>query len=369
MDRKTEYSRKRDRVLKFLAAGKYTAAVLTSRAGFSWYTAGASSYVNAGAEGGTVSIVVTPGGDVAVTNNIEAPRQSAEEIGELGMELVTVPWHDGAAFAAAVRKAAGARPVADMPCGIQAADGAGALAALRFGLLPAEIERYRRLGNAVSQALGATCRIMRPGHSEHMVAGDLAGCLRALGILPWVVLVAADERIELFRHPLPTSRKIKSRCMVVVCAELNGLIVSATRLVNFLPLSADLAARHRACVEVDARMIHATRPGARLAEVLAVAQKAYAAAGFEGEWQHHHQGGPTGYGPRDLIATPGCGAEVLPDQAFAWNPSIRGTKSEDTILVGPEANEILSPATHWPMIEVEIDGRTYARPDILVREA
>ncbi|MDT8304742.1 MAG: hypothetical protein RRC07_02300 [Anaerolineae bacterium] len=34
-------------------------------------------------------------------------------------------------------------------------------------------------------------------------------------------------------------------------------------------------------------------------------------------------------------------------QVFAWNPSIAGTKSEDTILAGESGNEILTAMDGW----------------------
>jgi len=87
--------------------------------------------------------------------------------------------------------------------------------------------------------------------------------------------------------------------------------------------------------------------------------------GFADEWKLHHQGGPCGYGPRDFVAVPGHPAQVLCDQAFAWNPSITGTKSEDTILVGPDRNEILSATGNWPTTHYEAGGQTWLRCDIL----
>jgi hypothetical protein len=56
---------------------------------------------------------------------------------------------------------------------------------------------------------------------------------------------------------------------------------------------------------------------------------------------------------------------VEPGQAFAWNPSITGVKSEDTILVGKEKNEVITATGDWPTIPVEIDARVIHRPVIL----
>jgi hypothetical protein len=45
------------------------------------------------------------------------------------------------------------------------------------------------------------------------------------------------------------------------------------------------------------------------------------------------------------------------NQLVGWNPSIAGTKSEDTIL---STGEVLTAARNWPMVG--------SRPDILCRE-
>jgi len=79
----------------------------------------------------------------------------------------------------------------------------------------------------------------------------------------------------------------------------------------------------------------------------------------------HHQGGPAGYEPREFLAGPASVEMVKAGQAYAWNPSITGCKSEDTILVGEVSNEIITEIPAWPMIKVEIEGKTYARPAVL----
>ncbi len=58
-------------------------------------------------------------------------------------------------------------------------------------------------------------------------------------------------------------------------------------------------------------------------------------------------------------------AEVEIGQVYAWNPSITGTKSEDTILVGEDENEILTEIKGWPTYSVEVNRRIYQRPAIL----
>ena len=60
------------------------------------------------------------------------------------------------------------------------------------------------------------------------------------------------------------------------------------------------------------------------------AAKAYAEKGFADEIDLHHQGGAAGYRTREWVAHPNANDVVRNDQAFAWNPSITGTKVEET---------------------------------------
>jgi antitoxin VapB len=127
----------------------------------------------------------------------------------------------------------------------------------------------------------------------------------------------------------------------------------------------DLKRKAEAVAYIDAAMIAATRPGKTVAEVFQAAKDAYAKVGFADEWHLHHQGGPAGYDPREFVATAAADIPVGMGQAYAWNPSITGCKSEDTILVGETGNEIMSEIDGWPTMDVEVDGETIKRPAIL----
>ena len=108
-----------------------------------------------------------------------------------------------------------------------------------------------------------------------------------------------------------------------------------------------------------------TTPGRRVSDIFQDAVAAYAEAGYSGEWQKHNQGGGAGYLSRDYDATPTCAEVVVADQAFAWNPSIAGIKSEDTMIVHDSGCEFITVTGEWPSQPVEYGGRTWERPAIL----
>lgn len=366
MTRADEVQVKLERVRALMVEEELGAVVLGTQAGFAWITAGGDSHVATGAELGVASVLVTEDSQYVVTENIEADRIATEEVAELGFEVVSDEWHKGN-LSEVISNLAPGDVAADGRWLTGAIDLGDALMQLTWELLPPEIERYRTLGREVSDALGATAREIEPGWTEHEIAGSLCHKLVSLGIHTPVILIAVDERIRRFRHPIPTAQRLQQYAMLVASVKRGGLVNSSTRLVHFGPLPDDLRRRHEACVQVDACFNMETRPGVSAGAVFSKAVQTYAAQGFPEEWRLHHQGGATGYQGRAYRANASTPHKVLLNQAFAWNPSITGTKSEDTILVTESGPEVLSPARDWPMLTVEHQGQKIARPDILVR--
>jgi hypothetical protein len=52
-------------------------------------------------------------------------------------------------------------------------------------------------------------------------------------------------------------------------------------------------------------------------------------------------------------------------QAFAWNPSITGSKVEETCIAFEDRIEIITTSPGWPAIPIELEGRAYALPGVL----
>jgi Xaa-Pro aminopeptidase len=133
--------------------------------------------------------------------------------------------------------------------------------------------------------------------------------------------------------------------MLVASAERGGLYANLTSIVELDEPDPELARRVRACDEILARMRdEATRPGRTLADAFDDCRRLYAEAGFPGEWRRHHQGGLTGYGSRELIATPTSLEPIETGQAFAWNPSITGAKAEETFVLTEDGPEVVAGA-------------------------
>jgi Xaa-Pro aminopeptidase len=360
-----ELQAKLGRVRAMMRDGGFEAALIGRQANFSWLSCGGEAHVPLTTERSFGQLLVTPDRVHLLANAIEMPRLQAEVVKSLGFEPLEFAWHDGSAPALLKSVVNLKTTVADIgEHGLKPRP--ELFSPLRYSLEPAEVRRHRALGADASAALGAACGLAQPGMSEFELAALVASQALERGMTPVVLLVAVDERIRQFRHPLPTSKVLKRHAMLVLCARRHGLIASLTRLCHFGKPSADLLKRHRAVCEVDATFISSTRVGTPAREIFRRGVAEYAAQGFKDEWTLHHQGGACGYETRDYLGSPGAVGVAQARQPFAWNPSIAGTKSEDTILATERGPEILTEAMNWPMVEVGRNGEVLRRPDILV---
>jgi Xaa-Pro aminopeptidase len=360
-----ELAEKERRLRTYMVEHGLAAILLTTHANFAWATGGGANFVATNTETGVASLLFTLTEKFLICDDVERERIAAEEVEGQGFQIVSYPWHEPD-LAGAVRQLASGRIGADT-----VVPGTEPLtpefATLRYALTPAEVARYRELGLQMGLAMTRACHEVRPGLAEHQIAAMLAGDLRAFGIVPTVLLVAADERAYRYRHPIPTGRKLERLAMLVAGGRREGLIATMTRLVHFGALPAELRRKHDAVVRVDTALITATQPGARVAAIFQAGLDAYAQTGFPDEWHLHHQGGATGYAGRDYRATAHTTAIVQPSQAFAWNPTISGTKSEDTLLATDAGPQILTVTRDLPKVDVNWEGGSLERPDILIR--
>ena len=327
-----EIEEKERRVRTFLEQRGLTGLLLKRQANFSWMTAGGLNLVGITTEVGAASLLITPDAKFVISNNIEAPRMIEEEgLEKQGFTVKPFPWHEDQEVSV-VRELVGKGPFGSDLAFPNATVLVEEIARLRYALTPEEYERYRWLGDKVSLALERTLMETRKGERESAVVGRLCNELWQDRIDPITLMSAADDRIFRFRHPIPTEKKIDNYLMVSVNAWKWGLIVSLTRFVHFGKLPEELAEKYRANVYIDCVFMAATRPGVAARDVLKTGIQAYEKKGYGEEWKLHHQGGSIGYTGRDYRTSFNTPDIVQENQAFTWNPSLTGTKSEDTIV-------------------------------------
>jgi Xaa-Pro aminopeptidase len=369
---KEEIEEKLERLVRLIAGEGLAGVLINSQPNFAWLTAGGTNGIDHSREPGAGTLLVRRDGRrFVLASRIEMARLTSEQLRGQEYEPVDYPWEDEKANPSLVADLARSLVTDQLPLGSDLALGSmvrvfdTAIARLRYKLTAAEVDRFKALGRDAGEAIGKMARSLTPGLTEREVARQATSALANIGADSVVTLVAADDRLRKFRHPTPTGLHWEKTLMVVVCARRGGLIASVTRIVCAGSVPDSLKQLTRATAGVKAKLLEATKPGATGADLYKVAARAYSDAGFPGEEHLHHQGGAAGYRTRDWVAHPACIELVQAPQAFAWNPSITGTKVEETCIAFPDGIEIITTTPDWPSIPVAVNGRAYQLPGVL----
>lgn len=298
-----------------------------------------------------------PVGEVRiVTNAIEAPRLRDTEFAGRKVDFDVVDWTEDRA----TLLPSGSGVLTDQPDG-SSINAQAPLAAIRRVLTAGQQQLLADLGADLARILGGVVAAIRPGDTEQHVAGVLTAALLDEGIETVAIFVGSDERIGAHRHPLATARQIQERVMVACCGRRSGMVGTVTRMASFVALGNE-ASKYSSLLQVEKEFLDLSKPGAVLGEVFARGASSYGRNGFDqDEWRRHHQGGLTGFNPRELIANPTTSLTLSAGMALGWNPSGAGFKVEDTVLVTEDGPRILTTDPAWPTSNV--GGRQ--RPDVL----
>lgn len=354
---------KMQEVRKLMKDESIDCLLVTQTHNFAWLTGG-RSFVASNTDTGVSSLFIDQERAEILTTTIEEPRMKFEEC--QGFEVTSADWRElPGSMEANLATLANGRTVEKDTGKI-----AGQLEDLQVKLTVDDVSQFKTLGNDCGHAIEQVARKLVAGVTEYAVAGEISKALLTKGIDPVAIFVAFDKRILSYRHPIPTDNRLEQTALLVLCGRARcGLIASVSRVVNLGKVSTELRTKHDACARVDAEAIMNTIPGKTAEEMYDVIAKAYEAVGFGGEIAKHHQGGITGYKGRYWKAQPGSKKTIGVGVCYAWNPSIAGTKSEDTIYLPNHGGipEVITASPTWPMINVTTkSGWTIKRPDILV---
>ncbi|CAN2222204.1 PepP Xaa-Pro aminopeptidase [Candidatus Nanopelagicaceae bacterium] len=333
------------------------AFVLRRNPNLAWAIAG-RAHVPTTIDSACFDLIITKDSAVAITNVVEAPRLIAEEF-PAEVSVQTVPWSQGRDPLLPT----GAKVGSDQPGGDRVDLGVE-IEIIRGSLIADDVERFKKICLEAASALGSAMKEVKSSDREIDVAALITSSLWRSNLEIAFLGVAGQERVTKFRHPLPTSSPIGDRVSASICAKQKGLIASITRIVSFGQLSQEEINGYESIFIVEAAMFDATVVGKPFSDPINAAIATYPLNGFdEDEWQNHHQGGPTGFLPRDWPANQGTTRLIAQNQPIAWNPTGKGWKAEDTILATKSGVEVLTNDPNWPAFEV--NGRT--RPLILQR--
>jgi len=304
-----------------------------------------------------LDVVVTSDSVRAITNVIEAPRLVAEELPE-SIEVTAIPWWEGRDS----RFPSGDGIGSDLP-GSGHLDLGAEIEIARSSLTTFDSQRLESISSDSAKALGHALKKAKSSDREIDIAALISEALWSLDLEIAFLGIAGEHRAPLYRHPLPTPEVVGSRIVASICAKRKGLIASVTRIVSFEPWTSSADSGYSRLLEVEREMLDASVVGKPFSDPIKAAVAGYPMHGFASdEWHKHHQGGPTGYLPRDWPANLSTTRLIADQQPIAWNPTANGWKIEDTWLTDPVTPLLLSADEDWPTRLV--GGRI--RPEVLV---
>lgn len=346
------FHEKTARIRELIAEHNLDAIVLRRNPNLAWFIGG-RVHVPSTLDLACLDMVILPNKVLAITNKIEAPRLIAEELPS-EVEVIAIDWWEGRDGKLPI----GTKVGSDQP-GSERIDLGVEIENLRQSLVAEDIARYKKVCSDSAVALGNALKEVTSADREIDVTARIANSLWKQNLELVFIGVAGEQRALQFRHPLPTESPVGNRVVASICARRKGLISSVTRIISFTGDSED---GFENIYKVEAAMFDATKAGSKFCEPVQAAIAAYTKYGFqENEWQKHHQGGPTGFAPRDWPAKPDSHQVIKEFQPIAWNPTGNGWKAEDTVLTTKDGVEILSIDPNWPTIK--ISGRE--RPSLL----
>lgn len=331
------------------------ALIIRRNPNLAWITSG-RAHVPTTIDAACFDLAITENSVYAITNAIEAPRLAAEEFPQ-GLEIKVVQWWEGRAHGLPEGISIGS----DQP-GAGLVDLGTEIEILRASLDTYDQERISSISARAAKALSEAMREVKSDDREIDVAARITSALWQSNLEIAFLGVAGQSRVHRFRHPLPTEALIGNRASASICAKEKGLISSVTRIVTFGEVSPTEELEYSSILEVEADLLDATVIGSPFSTVIDVASNSYAKNGFDrDEWHRHHQGGPSGFLPRDWPATQSSARLIQENQVIAWNPTGKGWKVEETLLTRSSGNLILRGEDGWPTRTVR--GRI--RPDLL----
>jgi len=357
-----------EKLRKILVNTEKEGLLLSREENIAYLTFGARNRITLNTTEGVASILITPEDVFLITNNIEMNRLFAEEIpGELHdlFKPVTFKWwqteYDSLTDLVRMKNLisdTGRYMTKNISTDINTH---------RYVLSEYEFSTLRSVGQLIDEVF---YRLM-PKLTSQMTEWDVQGIFFReffrLGYDPILILVFGEQSARLYRHNLPRNAKLGSHCFVSFCVRHKGLVLSSTRSVLFSE-SQTIREQHEKNCRIDAQLLSFSRPGRKMDELFTQLEQAYATEGFADEWMLHHQGGLAGYKSRELVCTPTTRYTLMEGNCVAWNPTITGTKSEDTAILLNGQTEIVSfpPDSQWPALEFELSGEKIRRPDLIL---
>lgn len=358
-----EIDQRQAKVAELLLATGCSALLLQKPANIAWFTCGLDTS-RAGTGDSTAALLITRDARVVLTSNVDSPQLFDHQLPALGFQLKERRWTESRQ--SLIEDVCRGRSVAsDLP-GPRLQEVGHRLAELRLPLSAGERASLRSLGRDLAHAVEATCRHLAPGRAEAEIAGELSHRLIKRRIVPERLQVAADGRLQHYRHWTYSDQPVKDFCVLSAIGRRDGLCAGACRVVCFGEPPEALWQAYARVALVHATAMFFSQAGWPLHEVWSRIQRIYEKFGSAEEWNLSEQGEIVGYTPSEIPILPRSEFPLDAGMAVHWHPTIGPAAVGDTVLVAADRTERLTAAGEpWPLLAIEVKGVPVSVPDIL----
>ncbi len=216
-----------------------------------------------------------------------------------------------------------------------------------------EVEAVRKAGQVTAGALAEIMGSIRPGVSERDLAAELEYRMRRLGAegAAFETIVASGARGAL-PHARPAAKMLNAGELVIfdLGAILSGYAADMTRTIYIGTPGRRVRALYAAVLEAQQAAIANLRAGVRLSRVDSAARSALARHGLEKFFTHStghgvgieiHEKPRLGKGEKKRLVA----GSVVTAEPGIYMEGFGGIRIEDTVLIGQDGPEILTPAS------------------------
>ena len=362
-DRTADVESKHRLVTGFLREHRYDALLLLKPGNFAWFTSGADNTRGGGPET-TAALFITDNARVVVTNSIDSVELFEEHLTGLGFQLKQRAWHESQQLL--IEDLCRGRTVACDSLFPGTQNHSPILSGMRLPLTDLEIARMRELGRRVVHSVEATCRNCRPLKTEAELAGELAHRLIKRRVTPVRIQVAGDGRADRFRHWGYDNEPVHQFATISAVGRWHGLHVGCTRTFCFSEPPEPLRKSHHLAALMLATGVIFSQHEWELCDVWKRVKRIYEKFGVADEWQMNRQAEVIGYELTEQPLVPKSEFQLAEGMPMFWHPCVGSALTGETILVGKNGFEWLTPTEEWPRLTIEVKGTPIHCPGLLV---
>jgi len=365
MPASSEVQEKERRVNALLAETGHDSLIITRRSNFAWITGGGEAVASRVSPTSPVYLVITPEARYAVGYSMDLPWAMESVLDRLGYQGIALRPFGKTPEAAALELAEGSTAADDTFLGVDSIQ--PQLIKYHEPYTPEEMDRYRQLGADCAAIQAEAVRWIEPGMTERYVNARIWQMALERGLEGHYMFVGADDRIERFRHPVPSDKQIEKAVLLAPAVARWGLLASTSRLIYFNEPPDEIRRRYRTAATIEAALLARTRSGTPLAGLFALIMGLFEQLGYPDERHKHFHGGPVGYwaGYAERMQHPG--EVVKPNMAFLYYLSLAGVHAEELMLVDDQGPAFVSIDPGWPRLSVEFEGSVIPVPDIYIK--